>query len=169
MFRHLILTAAIVLLGACASAPVYAPAAAPEAAGYSERQIETNRYFVTYRAAGQADAALLQDFALLRAGELTLQYDRDWFWLDRRTLDEQGAPQGGPSIGVGIGSGSYGRGGGVSVGVGFNIPIGAPSGPKASAATAEIRFGEGVKPDDPNAYDAHAIVANLRARLLGPR
>ena len=58
--------------------------------------------------------------------------------------------------------------GGVNVGVGVNIPIG-ESGPRARAATLEIRFGEGVKPDDANAYDAHAIAANIRARLLAPR
>lgn len=169
MFRRLFPLVVIALLGACASAPIYAPAASPAAAGYSERQIESSRYFVTYRAAGQADVEVLQDFALLRAAELTLQNGRDWFWLDRRTLDEEGGPQNGPSIGIGIGSGSYGRRSGVNVGVGINIPIGAPADAKARAATAEIRFGEGVRPDDANAYDAHALVANLRARLLSPR
>lgn len=169
MFRPLILIAALAAIAGCASAPAYAPAATQGAAGYSETQIETNRYFVTYRAAGAGDAALIQDFALLRAAELTVQAGRDWFWVDRRTLDEQDSSRSGPSIGVGIGGGNWGRHTGVSVGVGMNFPIGGQSGPRARSATLEVRFGEGVKPDDPNAYDAHALSANLRARLLAPR
>ena len=171
MLRLFVFSAAAFLLSACASAPVYAPAAGPSAPGYSETQIETNRYFVTYRSGGATGAAVLQDYALLRAAELTLQNRRDWFWVDRRTFEGEGSrAYGGPSIGVGIGTGSWGRHTGVNVGVGVNIPIGgAPAGTRARAATLEIRFGEGVKPDDPNVYDAHATSANLRARLLAPR
>lgn len=169
MFRPFVFAAAIAL-AACASTPVYAPAAGTNAAGYSETQIESNRYFVTYRAGGAADAALLQDYALLRAADLTLQNGRDWFWVDNRRLEAEGARSGGPSIGVGIGGGNWGRRSGVSVGVGVNIPIGgAPAGTRARAATVEIRFGEGGKPDDPNAYDARSLSANLRARLLAPQ
>lgn len=167
MPRHAFL-AASVFLAACASAPSYAPAPTQGAAGYSETPIESDRYFVTYRAPGAADAALLQDYALLRAAELTLQHGRDWFWVDRRNLDEQAVRGGGPSIGVSVGGGNWGRHTGVGVGVGVNIPIGTPAGERARSATLEIRLGEGVKPDDPNAYDAHALVANLRARLLSP-
>lgn len=169
MVRRFILLAAFVAITACASAPAYAPALAQGRPGYSEAQVEANRYFVTYRAAGAADAALIQDFALLRAAELTVQAGRDWFWVDRRTLDEQDSARGGPSIGVGIGGGNWGRRSGVGVSVGMNFPIGGQSGQRARSATLEIRLGEGAKPDDANAYDAHALVANLRARLLAPQ
>ncbi len=169
MLRQALLAAAIAVLAACASAPTYSPAAVQGAAGYSDTPIESNRYFVTYRADGAADAQLLQDFALLRAAELTVQHGRDWFWVDRRNVDEQAARGGGPSIGVGIGGGNWGRRSGVGVGVGVNIPIGTPAGVQARAATLEIRLGEGAKPDDLNAYDAHALIANLRARLLPPQ
>jgi hypothetical protein len=150
-------------LAACAtSPPPYAPAGAPNAAGYSETQIENNRYFVTFRAGGSADAALLQDYALLRAADLTLQNGREWFWVDQRRLDEDGR-RSGPSIGVGIGGGSWGGSSGGSVGVGMNFPLGG-GGQRARSATLEIRFGEGAKPDDPNAYDARQIAQNLRSR-----
>lgn len=164
-----VVVAAFLVLAACATAPAYAPAAGPAAAGYSETQIESNRYFVTYRASGSADTALLQDFAMLRAAELTVQNGRDWFWVDRRTFDDQRMQHTGPSIGVGIGAGNWGRHSGVNVGVGVNIPIGGQNVTRARAATVEIRLGDGAKPDDPNAYDAHALSANLRARLLAPR
>lgn len=167
MFRRLLIPlVAAAALAACATTPAYRAAATPTAAGYSETQIESNRFFVTYRAAGTADAQLLNDYALLRAAELTLQSGRDWFWVDRRTTDDAGgAHNSGPSVGVSVGGGNWGRRSGVGVGVGMNFPIGGSRGPRASAATLEIRFGEGVKPDDPKAYDARAVSSNLRSRL----
>jgi hypothetical protein len=169
MRRTLLALSALAALGACASTPEYTPAATQGAVGYYDLPVESNRYFVTYRANGPADAALVQDYALLRAAELTLQQGRDWFWVDRRNLDESVSGGGGPSIGIGIGGGNFGRRSGVGVGVGVTLPIGAPPTARARSATLEIRLGEGVKPDDPNAYDAHALSANLRARLLAPR
>lgn len=166
MFRSLIAAVSLVLLAGCASTPAYGPAA-NGGAGFSERQIESNRFFVTYRAPGGADPQVLQDYALLRAADVTLLNGREWFWVDRRSLDD--APdRSGPSVGVGVGAGNWGRHTGVNVGVGVNIPLGA-GGARARSATVEIRLGEGVKPDDPNAYDARATAANLRARLLAPR
>jgi len=168
MFRATLVAAAVAALSACATAgpPPYAAAPSQTAAGYSETQIESNRYFVTYRAPSGADAGTLQDYALLRAADLTLQNGRDWFWVDRRSLDEQNARSTGPQIGVGIGGGSYGRSSGGSVGVGINFPLGGgQSGQRARSATLEVRFGEGPKPDDANAYDARSISSNLRARM----
>lgn len=165
MLRHLIVIAAAAALAACASTPpAYAPAASQSVAGYSETQIESNRFFVTFRAPSGADPALLQDYALLRAADLTLQNGRDWFWVDRRSVDEQATRSSGPSVGVGVGAGSWGNRSGASVGVGVNLPLGGQR-QTARAATLEIRFGEGPKPDDANAYDARATSANLRARI----
>jgi hypothetical protein len=166
MIRTFVIAAALAALAACATAPPpYQAAATPTAVGYSETQIENNRYFVTYRAAGAADAQVLQDYALLRAADLTLQNGREWFWVDRRTLDDQNARRSGPRFGVGVGAGSYGGSGGGSVGVGMNFPLGGGQGQRASAATLEIRMGEGPKPDEPNAYDARSTSQNLRSRV----
>lgn len=157
---------ALFVLAACASAPVYAPASSAGGAGYSETQVEDNRYFVTYRAGGTADAQLVQDFALLRAAEIALSRGVDWFWLDRRSVDDT-PRSGGPNVGVSVGGGSIGRSSGVGVGVGLSFPLGGRS-EQANAATLEIRLGEGPKPDDANAYDAHAVAANLRPRIAAP-
>jgi hypothetical protein len=161
--------AAAASLAACQSAPTYSAAASANAAGYSETQIEGNRYFVTYRAPGGADSALLQDYALLRAADLTLQNHHDWFWVDRRNLDGQGSSHSGTSIGIGVGGGSFGHHSGVGASVGMNFPLGGGGGQTATAATLEIRFGDGAKPDDTNAYDAHSTAANLRSRLTGAK
>jgi hypothetical protein len=156
---------AFATLAACATTPpAYAPAASASAAGYSETQIEANRYFVTYRAPRSADAALLQDYALRRAAELTLQSGHDWFWVDRRTVEDDQGRRSGPSVGVGVGGSSWGGNTGVGASVGLSFPLGGGGGPRARAATLEVRFGDGPKPDEPNAYDARAVDANLRAR-----
>jgi len=164
--RTFVIAAACAFMAACAtSPPPYAAATSPNAAGYSETQIESNRYFVTYRANAAADAALLQDYALLRAADLTLQNGREWFWVDRRTLDAAANQRSGPSLGVGIGGGSWGGRSGGGVSVGMNFPLGGGAqGQRARSATLEIRMGEGPKPDDPNAYDARSIATNLRSR-----
>ena len=170
MIRVLTFAAAALALAACASTPApppYAAASSSTSAGYSETQIESNRYFVTYRAPSTAEVARLEDYALLRAAELTLANGRDWFWVDRRTIDqEQDARNNGPSIGVGVGGGSYGRRSGASVGVGFNIPLGNQDRrARARGATYEVRLGEGPKPDEPNAYDARSTAQAIRTRI----
>lgn len=163
MTRLVLPILAALALAACASTPTYAPATRPNGAGYSQTQIENNRYFVTYRASGSADAALLQDYALLRAADITLERNADWFIVDRRTLDD--APgNSGPSLGVSLGGASFGGRSGVGAGVGINFPLGGGQQARATSATLEIRLGAGPKPDDPNAYDARAVAQNLRVR-----
>ncbi len=154
-----------ITLAACASAPIYQASTTPTGPGYSETQVEANRYFVTYRAKGRAEASLLQDFALLRAADLTLSQNKDWFIVDRRTMDTGSGRSGGPSLGVSVGGGSWGGNSGVGVGVGMSFPIGGGGGERANAATVEIRMGSGAKPDDPNAYDARSVAASLRSRV----
>ena len=164
MHRFLVPLVAL-LLAACASTPPYRASVTPTGVGYSETQIESDRYFVTYRAGGSADAALLNDYALLRAADVTLAHNRDWFWVDRRSTDTSAAGRSGPSFGVSVGGVSGGRHSALGGSIGMSFPIGHPH-ETASAATLEIRLGQGPKPDDPNAYDAHSISANLRSRLM---
>lgn len=165
--RRLLLPAlAALALAACASAPVYAPAAAPGRPGYSDLRIEQDRYRVAYRADGAADAALIQNYALLRAGQVTLDAGYDWFIVDNRTLD-RGGGYSGPRASVGVGGGSWGGSSGVGVGIGFGIPLGG-GGDNAAAASLDIRLGRGPKPDDPNAYDAREVVHSLSAIARSP-
>jgi hypothetical protein len=158
--------AAVLFMSACATAPPpYGAALTPAGPGYSETQIESGRYFVTFRAPNGAEPSRLEDYALLRAAELTLQSGHQWFWLDRRTLDGQASRGSGTSIGVGVGAGSWGRRSGGSVGVGVNFPLGGGGRGSARAAMVEIRMGQGEKPDAVNAYDARSTADSIRARL----
>lgn len=160
--------AAVLALAACASNPTYTAATAAGGAGYSERQIESNRYFVTYRSGTSAETGLLEDYAFLRAADLTLEQGRDWFWVDRISYEDLNERSNGPTFGIGVGGGSWGRSSGGSVGVGMSFPLGGRSAVgNARGATLEIRLGDGAKPDDPAAYDARSTSETIRARL-GP-
>jgi hypothetical protein len=163
MLRTLAITAALAL-SACASTPTYTRAPTQGAAGYSETQIESNRYFVTYRAPSGAAESLLYDYALLRAADITLERGREWFWVDRRNFDSQSQSYNGPRIGIGIGGARWGGNTSIGSSVGISVPLGGRSGVTARAATLEIRLGEGAKPNDANAYDARAIATNIRTR-----
>lgn len=68
------------LLSACASAPVYGPALSSTARGYSETQIEQDRYLVSFRSRDR-DVKEGRRYALLRAAELTLESGYDTFEL----------------------------------------------------------------------------------------
>ncbi len=165
MIKAFALALALTALAACATTPTYTPAAQPGGVGYSETQIENNRYFVTYRAPSGADQTLLHDYALLRAADIALERGADWFWVDRRTFDGESRGRSGPSVGVGIGGGSWGGRSGVGGSVGVSVPLGGGGGLTARAATLEIRLGQGPQPDSPDAYNARAVATSIRARL----
>ncbi|MGE0828183.1 MAG: hypothetical protein AB7O04_02385 [Hyphomonadaceae bacterium] len=148
-------------LAACATPPpVYAPARAEGAPGYSEMRVEQDRYRVFYRAARNADARTIENFALLRAGQVTLENGYDWFIVDHRRTD-LARGRSGPTASIGVGGGSYGHSSGVGVGVGFGIPLGGQREAAATGATLDIRLGRGPKPQNANAYDAREVVRSL--------
>lgn len=64
---------ALFIVGACASGPDYAPAANADAVGYSDQRIETDRWRVSYRGDTKMSSADVQDYALMRAAQLTLE------------------------------------------------------------------------------------------------
>lgn len=149
--------AAIVLalsLTACASPPtVYGPAAGPEAVGYRQTRIETDRYRVSFRANPDLKGPQVEDMALRRAAELTLQDGGDWFRVVSRSTDQvSGRPKGGTSVGVGGSSGSFGSG----VGVGIGIDLSPDT--RTYETTMEILVGRGAKPSEAGAYDARAVL-----------
>ncbi|NWG52189.1 MAG: hypothetical protein HXY28_00565 [Hydrogenophilaceae bacterium] len=165
--RLLFLAALTLALAACATTPFYAPATGPGRPGYSELQIERDRYRVTFRADGAADARLVENYALLRAGQVTLRAGYDWFIVDRRSLD-RGGSYSGPRASIGVGGGSWGGSSGIGVGVGLGFPLGGGSGERALASTLDIRLGRGPKPDSPDAYDARQVVHALSATARAP-
>lgn len=152
------------VLAACATPSAYAPAANARAPGFSEMRIENDRYRVTYRGTSADAPAKLEDFALLRAAEVTLGAGYDWFQVVSRTL-EPGSGGGGPRLSVGVGGSSYGGRTATGVGVGVSTPLGGGETGSVGAVNLEIRLGRGAKPADARAYDAREVQSAVRARM----
>ena len=149
-------------LSACASLAPYGPQQSARGQGFSEQQIESNRFRVTYNGVGAPGPVV--DRALFRAGQLTVDQGYDWFEVTQRWIDGRPDSAGGvrPSVSIGAGSSRYGgyRSSGVGVGLGFDL-----SGPQPTSTTLEIVMGRGAKPDRPDAYDARRVQDAIRSRL----
>ncbi|HEY0974748.1 MAG TPA: hypothetical protein VGE57_09670, partial [Solimonas sp.] len=80
---------AAALLAGCATPTPYRPADKPGAEGYSETRVSENRYRVVFAGNTLTASGTVQDYALLRASELTLQQGYDWFELQSRNTDRR--------------------------------------------------------------------------------
>lgn len=143
-------------LAACSSGPTqYVPAMKSDDMGFREQRIEDRRYRVSFRANSDMKAPDVEVMALRRAADLTLQNNYQWFQVVSRMTDLAGGSQsgGGPTIGIGGGTGSYGS----SLGVGLGFNLGGDS--RSYESTLEILMGNGVKPNDPSAYDAVEVLS----------
>jgi hypothetical protein len=70
---------AALTLAACASSPAYSPAQSANGVGYADQRIENDRFRISYRGAPRMNSADVQDYALMRAAEVTLANGGDWF------------------------------------------------------------------------------------------
>jgi hypothetical protein len=185
MMKRLILaaaaTAALVLAG-CATATPYQPLQPGRTAsgGYSERQIEPNRWQVSFSGNSLTSRQTVETYLLFRSAELTLANGYDWFAIvDRHTerdtrvyadpfYDSWGfGGYWGPSWRFYRGGywgpwGPWGWGGGWSS---FDYRE-----VTRYEATAEIFMGRGPKPaDDRRAFEARAVVDRLGPTIVRPR
>ena len=143
MRRLLVVAALSAALAGCATTPtVFAPAAGPEAVGFSELKIEPGRYRVTFRGGRGAPMAQVSDYALLRAADLTIADGYDWFRVvDRIVMESAGS--GGPQVSFGAagGSGSHRSNVGMGVGTTFNLGGGAAQPDRRAPQPARPRLG----------------------------
>ena len=146
-------------IAACATGSLYHPASNARGSGYSEQRLETNRYRVTFTGAESTPAGIVQDYALLRAAELTLSLGFEWFTVVGRSTVNQDSGYGprfysafGPPCGMfGCRSGLYG---------GFWYD---DYDTDRLSASLEIVMGKGPKPTDPSTYDASDVVKTIRS------
>ncbi|NQY38554.1 MAG: hypothetical protein HRT80_00495 [Henriciella sp.] len=94
----------------------------------------------------------------LRAAELTLKRGDDWFQIVTAYSDLGELAGGGSSVSIGGSGGSSGR---TSVGVGVGIALQLGGGSSSVEHVMEIVTASGAKPDNPDAYDASDVLANL--------
>jgi hypothetical protein len=184
----LAVAAALVLAGglaACETATPYQPNIPGQAAsgGYSEIRLEPDRWRVTFTGNSLTSRETVEAYLLFRSAELTVQQGYDWFNIVDRHTDRQARtyvepdPLYHPWYGYGYWRPYwryYGRGfgwrawdpwwGGPFWADSVNVQT-----IQKFEATAEIQMHHGAKPaDDPAAFDAHAVIDNLRPRIQYP-
>lgn len=98
------------LLAGCVTETPYRPATGKgfNRTGYSEIQVEPNRFIVTFAGNSVTDRDTVERYLLFRAAELTLQNGYDYFVMVQRDTDRQARTYATPSFG---GYGGFGYGG----------------------------------------------------------
>lgn len=184
------LIAALALAGglaACATPTPYQPNIPGQATsgGYSEIRVEPDRWRVSFQGNTLTSRETVEAYLLFRAAELTVQQGYDWFEIVDRHTDRSARtyvqpdpfydPWYGPRFGFWRPSWRY-----YGYGYGWRTwdpfwgdPFWADSVDVRTVqkfeATAEIQMHHGAKPaDDPRAFDAHAVIENLRPRIQYP-
>ncbi|MFC7290452.1 CC0125/CC1285 family lipoprotein [Hirschia litorea] len=156
MLRKLALSLACAsFLTACATPVTTYTPANKDGVGFADMKIESNRFNVVFTGDTDASQLEVENFALRRAAEITLDQNATWFRVVTKTSDIIGGTQNrGTSVGVSGGSGS--RGGGVGVGIGFDLTPDR----KAYQSRLEIITGSGPKPDgaEGRIYDAQSVI-----------
>jgi len=158
-FRVIAASALLSVVAACSTPTRYEPAVKRGESGFSESRIEQNRYRINFRGGSGAPASRVKDLGLLRAADLALSNNYDWFEVVNSYEEAFEGP--GPSIGLGVGGGNYGRSGGVGAEVSSGLKLSGP----VRATTMEVLMGTGARPDRPNAYDAKSIRQSIGATL----
>jgi hypothetical protein len=174
-------------LVACATPTPYQPNIPGQATsgGFSELRLEPNRFRVNFQGNTLTSRETVEGYLLFRAAELTVQQGYDWFSIvdretDRKTRtyvepDPFYRPWYGPGyIGWRPYWRYYGRGFGWRTWDPFwgdpfwhdRVEVRTVD---KFEATAEIVMGKGAKPaDDVRAFDARAVIDNLRPRIQYP-
>jgi hypothetical protein len=151
--------------------------------GYSERQIEANRFAVTFSGNTMTSRDTVEKYLLFRAAELTVQQGDDYFVMADRDTDKKsrtyvndfGGFGGGLYGGWGPRWRYYGRGFGWRSWDPFwgdpffdrNIDINTV---EKYEATAEIVMGKGPKPaGNVRAFDAHDVMAKIGPTIVMPK
>ena len=147
-------------LAACSTPPTPYQAEA-ENGGYSEQRIEGNRYSVTFKGNNATPRDTVEEFALYRAAEVTLENGHDYFKVVSREIEPVVERVSGvyPSLGIGIGGGN----------VGFGASTGFGGGGRANYSYAgylDIVMYDGEKPEgDRDAYTALDVIENLKSKV----
>ena len=191
MKRKAVVLAAVLALGAglaaCGTATPYQPNVAGQSpsGGFSEIRLEPERFRVTFAGNSLTSRETVEGYLLYRAAELTTQQGYDWFEMvvrdterkSRTHIDSMYSPWWGPGYGY-WGWRPYWRYYGGGYGWRTWDPYwGDPFwGDRYDVhtidkyeASAEILLHRGAKPaDNPQAFDARAVMENLGPRIQRP-
>lgn len=179
------LGAATLLTSACVTETTYRPATGQGFArsGYSDRQIEGDRFQVSFAGNSYTSRDTVERYLLYRAAELTVQRGYDYFIFADRDVDRRSQTYSTPGYG-GFGGGFGGFWGPswrYHGGFGWRTWDPFFGGPffdngidirtiDKYEAHAEIVVGHGPKPrDNIRAFDAHDVIRNLGPTIVLPK
>ena len=155
-----LLTLLLALAGCAAKPTPYQPAT--DDYGYSQQQIEANRYRITFAGNSATSLDTVRSYMLYRAAEVTLESGHDYFVVVDQNTQSTTTYRGTGSTPFGFGTGFRGNGG---FGVGFSSFSAYPD--DSFTAWADIVVGNGPKPaDDLNAYDARDVLGRLDSAVV---
>jgi len=86
-FLSAVLLTGLLVLTACATGPAYKPRGPGEVIGYTDEQLTTNRYRVTFSGGSSTRRNQVEDYLLRRAAEVTLQAGYANFSFDTRGME----------------------------------------------------------------------------------
>jgi len=162
---------AVLALTACASQTPYAPANG-NSYGYTEQELTTDRYRVAFTGNTSTSADHVQDYALLRAAELTVQKGNDWFEVVSRDQESESRSNG-PSASVtrtarpttetrcGL-LGCTTRQSTAYTGMSMEAPVRER---QRYVSRLEIVMGQGEPQDPSRVYNARELIESIRARM----
>jgi hypothetical protein len=154
--RICLIMGAVALVASCASAPTsYSPSNGANR-GYSERQIEAGRFRIRFDGGSDVSFEQLENMALRRAAELTIENGEDWFEIVSRSSegDDDNPVSVGGAVGQTFGSRRYS---GSSIGLGIRLDPGVGN----KTIYLEILIRAYPRPRDPDAYDARDVLHRL--------
>lgn len=191
------LGATVLMTAGCETATTYRPATGVgfSREGYSDHQIEANRYEVTFSGNTLTSRDTVDRYLLFRAAELTVQQGFDYFVLANRDTNQETRTYTTPGFGAnyyggywgpswrfygrGAGYGGFGGGFGGFGGYGYRGYNGFYGDPffndfdiqtvQRYEASADIIVGHGSKPtDNIRAFDARQVINNLGPTIVVP-
>ncbi len=177
MMRFLALGgAAALLLAACTTATPYGPASEGGGYGFSEQQIEQNRYRITFRGNSLTGRETVENSLLYRAAELTVDRGFDFFIVVENETEARTSYRGSsyPAF-----YGRYGYGYPFhrpyyafpyyAYGFGWGYPYDTYMREVTRySAVAFVTMHKGEKPaENPHAFDAREVLRNLGPIVLG--
>lgn len=176
MIRSLILAGAAATLAACATSTPYGPATGARGYGFSEQQIEQNRYRITFRGNSSTARETVENSLLYRAAELTVQNGYDYFVVVENDTEAKRSYTGSsyPAF-----YGRYGYGYPFhrshyafpyyAYGFGWGYPYDSYAREITRySAVAFVTMHRGNKPEDnPQAFTAREVMRNLGPLVLG--
>lgn len=176
MRKSALLIFALAALSACATSTPYGPAAEGGGYGFSEQQIESDRYRVTFSGNSSTTRETVENFLLYRAAELTAERGFDYF-----TMLESDTEQKTTYSTTSYYPAFYGRYSYITdprrayyhfpyyaYGFGWGYPYDSYTREiNRYTAIAFIKMHKGEKPKgDPHVFDAREVIENLRSYVL---